>query len=121
MKSTQINRLVAEVVNQMNLEGQSIGVDQYLQIQDLLGRLPAETSEQEIKELLVPILATSPQEQQHLYNLFEQVSARFKRMDKAVVVEQQPKRPSFWLILVLIAFGVLFFLSGFLVDSQVFN
>lgn len=121
MKSTQINRLVAEIVNQMNLEGQSIGVDQYLQIQDLLGRLPTETSEQEIKELLVPILATSPQEQQHLYNLFEQVSARFERIDNAVVIEQQPKRFTVWLILVFIAFGLLFFLSGFLVDSLVFN
>lgn len=122
MPSNYTHRLIAEVVSQLSLEGHSIGVDQYLEIQELLNRLPEDLPESSIKEMLVPILATSPQEQQHLYNLFDQVQARYQQIDaNKAEVKQKESRVYFWRNLVIIAFVLLFFAAGLLADSLVFD
>ncbi|MCI5082827.1 MAG: hypothetical protein MRY78_14110, partial [Saprospiraceae bacterium] len=122
MPSNYTHRLIAEVVSQLSLEGHSIGVDQYLEIQELLNRLPEDLPESSIKEMLVPILATSPQEQQHLYNLFDQVQARYQQIDaNKAEVKQKESRVNFWRNLVIIAFVLLFFAAGLLADSLVFD
>ena len=123
MTAAQINRLVAEVVNQLELGGTTVGVDQYLQIQDLLRRLPVEEMDEDaIKELISPILATNPQEQQHIYNLFEQVAARFNRQTpRPKPIKRKLWRRKIWLWGVLLAFGFLFFLAGFLIDNELFH
>ena len=72
-------RLLAELSQSLESEGYPIGTGQYLRIQELLSQLPEETPAEELKYMLSPLFARSPQQQEQFYRLFEQSLRRTQR------------------------------------------
>lgn len=65
----------------MEEEGRRLGVDQHLQLQQLLKILPEEIAARQLKLVLTPLFANSPREQSEFYELFDvclqRLEARF--------------------------------------------
>jgi formylglycine-generating enzyme required for sulfatase activity len=74
--------IIAEFLSTLRMEGHLIGVGKHLQIQSLLKQLPDDIDFETLKLAIVPLIAQSPQEQERLYETFDQCVKRIE--------EQQP-------------------------------
>jgi formylglycine-generating enzyme required for sulfatase activity len=66
--------ITAELLAVLQREGSTLGVDKQLQVQSLLQKLPDDTTVADLKWALIPLLATSPTEQDKLYNWFDEAA-----------------------------------------------
>ena len=80
--------LLAELLSTLQAEGYPLGTGQQLQVQELWNKLPADTPIEEIPFLLAPLFASSPKEQAHFYELFEQCRRRTEAFYREVEEEQ---------------------------------
>lgn len=85
--------LIAELLSTMQAEGYPLGTGQQLQVQELLRKLPEDTAPEELPYLLAPLFASSPKEQAHFYELFEQCRRRTGAFYKEVEAEEAPAAP----------------------------
>ncbi|MEM8527449.1 MAG: hypothetical protein AAGG68_22605 [Bacteroidota bacterium] len=96
--------LLAEWLRSLEAEGYSFGVDKRLQFQELLNRLPEETTLAELKLLLTPLIAHNEQEQNLVYSVFERARKRVEaihRVEQEREYETAPTKKS-WTLNVLI-------------------
>ncbi|MEM6696812.1 MAG: hypothetical protein AAF599_00350 [Bacteroidota bacterium] len=100
--------LLAEWLRSLEAEGYSFGVDKRLQFQELLSKLPEETTFDELRLLLTPLIAQNEQEQNLVYSIFERAH---KRVEAIHEVEERDTTPSetksLWWLKPLIALLVL--------------
>jgi hypothetical protein len=68
---SEIGLLFEAFLTQLRRHGFVIGVDHYLRLQQLLARVTVQIDPSELKTLLCPIFATSPEEQAAFYECFD--------------------------------------------------
>lgn len=68
--------LLAEWLRSLEAEGYSFGIGKRLQFQELLDKLPEETTFDDLKLLLTPLIAQNEQEQNLVYSIFERARTR---------------------------------------------
>jgi len=94
----QTYHLIAELLSTLQAEGYPLGTGQQLQVQELLNKLPEDTTVEEMPFLLAPLFANNPKEQDHFYELFEQCRKRtelfYQEIEREEKVEpdQQERR-----------------------------
>ena len=108
-------RLVSMLLAKMEAEGSAFGTRQHLTIQQLLQKVPDNIAPEELKTLLVPILAQTPSEQHQLYQLFEECMEQVLTMDQE---ESAPTSPgvdpsnTYWRLLLALLFLLALALIG---------
>jgi hypothetical protein len=70
--------IIAEFLSTLRMDGNLIGVGKHLQIQILLKQLPDDIDIETLKLAIVPLIAQSPQEQERLYETFDQCVKRIE-------------------------------------------
>ena len=116
-EQTLIYSIVAEFLSSLKADGYTIGINKHLQIQTLLKQLPDETDTEALKLALVPLIAQSPQEQERLYESFDQCVKRIEEQqpspcESTPSVSNDPKRKLFNLWEILMAVLLLTLLIG---------
>ncbi len=84
--------ITAEFLSTLRTENTLIGIDKHLQIQTLLKQLPDDLDTEALKLALIPLIAQSPQEQERLYETFDQCVKRLE--ETQLVLENEPSTPS---------------------------
>ena len=117
-QSSLTYHFTAEFLSTLRAEGKTVGIDKHLQIQTLLKQLPDEADAETLKLALIPLVAQSPQEQERLYETFDQCVKRVE--ERQIVIETDPsvtsgnipKDGNFWnvvkaviLLVLLLAIG----------------
>lgn len=93
-QKTAVDReiLVAALLTAWEAEGNFIGTDTYLELNNLLNRLPEDLDVAHLKTLFAPILAKNALEQNTFYNLFDTVLSQVIQSNtehtKALKIEQ---------------------------------
>ncbi|MCO6474973.1 MAG: N-acetylmuramoyl-L-alanine amidase [Phaeodactylibacter sp.] len=80
--------LLAELLSTLQAEGYPLGTGQQLQVQELLNKLPEDTTIEEMPFLLAPLFANNPKEQAHFYELFEQCRKRTEAFYREIEREE---------------------------------
>lgn len=70
---SQIDSFIALLVSNWEKKGHVLGVDTYMQIQQVIKSLPGEVRPNQLKNYLAPILVSTQQEQKDFHLLFEQM------------------------------------------------
>ncbi len=86
MTNTRPYQITAELLSTLRTEGFVLGIGKHLQIQTLLQKLPADTSDDALKLALIPLLAQSPSEQERLYGIFDDC---VKRVNDTELTEEE--------------------------------
>lgn len=108
-------QLLAELLRSLEVEGFEFGTDKYLQLQDLLGKLP-DVPIEELKHIFAPVICTNEKEQILFYTIFDQSLERVKAVHEPIkkieVTEDESKKWWKWILLLSIpvAIGVIFLL-----------
>ena len=123
-QSSLTYHFTAEFLSTLRAEGKTVGIDKHLQIQTLLKQLPDEADAETLKLALIPLVAQSPQEQERLYETFDQCVKRVE--ERQIVIETDPsvtsgnipKDGNFWnvvkaviLLVLILAIGGLWWKS----------
>lgn len=95
--------LLAEWLRSLEAEGYTFGVDKRLQFQSLLNKLPEETTFNELKLLLTPLIAQNEQEQSLVYSIFERALKRVEAIHKIEEEITLPEIKKLWWLNPLIA------------------
>ncbi|MEQ8703756.1 MAG: hypothetical protein RIC19_07540 [Phaeodactylibacter sp.] len=86
-------RLVADLIQTLEAEGQQIGTGQYLRVQELLSQLPDDLPAEELMYALSPLFVQTPQQQDQFYRLFRQsrdrTQAYFQSLGETVDVRSE--------------------------------
>lgn len=78
----QIHALTADFLSTLNSEGYNPGVGELLRVQELIKKLPTDLTANELKFVLIPVLAKSPEEQTRFSEIFDECFARFNSLHK---------------------------------------
>lgn len=81
----------AALLHVLEAKGRRMGTDEYLQVQELLRRLPPDTDPDTLLLVLAPLLARNPAEQEELYELFQTVKKEIAALQAPLPV--QPPHP----------------------------
>ena len=73
--------ITAELLSILKAEGGVMGVDKHLQIQRLLQELPDEVDPEMLRLHLIPLLASSAEEQERLYLAFKEAVGRIEKVE----------------------------------------
>ncbi|HOY15653.1 MAG TPA: hypothetical protein PLC89_00105, partial [Haliscomenobacter sp.] len=71
--TSQIEAFIALVVSNWEKKGKALGVDTYMQIQQLINKLPNKVKPAQLRGYLAPILVNNPQQQKDFYLFFDQM------------------------------------------------
>ncbi|MCB0547091.1 MAG: N-acetylmuramoyl-L-alanine amidase [Phaeodactylibacter sp.] len=104
------HHLLAELLTTLRAEGYPLGTGQQLRVQELLSRLPEDTTVEEMPFLLAPLFASNPKEQARFYELFEQCRRRTEAFYKEIEREERAEpdhqerryRGLIWLLVLLL-------------------
>ena len=117
-QSSLTYHITAEFLSTLRAEGRTVGIGKHLQIQTLLKQLPDEADAEALKLALVPLIAQSPQEQERLYETFDQCVKRVEERQKAIEIDPSvssdniPKVGNFWNVLKAVILLVLLLAIG---------
>ena len=80
------------------MEGYQFGISKHLQIQQLLERLPEDMDTDQLALVLIPVLATNEQEQEHFHELFVQCKGRVEAVheQRTITPQVKEKRRLIW-------------------------
>jgi hypothetical protein len=87
-----VRRLTADLLGALQAKGYPLGPGKLMQVEELLRQLPPDTAPGALRTLLSPLLASSPEEQQAFYELFDNILAGLSAMEDTGGGEG-PKRP----------------------------
>ena len=104
MKNPQIYTFLNALLSAWKAKGQPSGIDAYLRITQLVEALPQGTDFEDLKTLIAPIIATSPQQQADFYETFDRVLNNFAPLPPSVPKPVFWKKALKWAALALIAF-----------------
>lgn len=119
------HQLFVSLFRKLEAGGISISTAQHLQVQELVRRTQEELSPEDWRDLLSPILTTTPQAQQQFYSLFEQSLKETVTLSLALkenngdsahqdqIVEELEKKQSIWARISLTFPPLLFALASF--------
>ncbi len=117
--------LLSELVAALEAEGYSMGTGKYLQVQELLSRLPEDLPLEGLSSVLCPLFARSPQEQADFYRTFEQCLARAKEIQAYATTpgrgHAHAREARIWRNTLLVTTALFSFLGGCLLDVEVFS
>jgi len=101
--------LLAEWLRSLEAEGYAFGVDKRLQFQELLNKLPEETTLTALKLLLTPLIAQNEQEQNLVYSVFERARKRVEAIHqiKEKTNTLTPPKTMGWLKLLIVLLALL--------------
>jgi outer membrane protein OmpA-like peptidoglycan-associated protein/ABC-type nitrate/sulfonate/bicarbonate transport system substrate-binding protein/ABC-type amino acid transport system permease subunit len=118
--STQLGPLpFGDFLEYLRAQGFTIGVDDYLRLQQLLARLGGQCAPADLKTLLCPIFATSKKEQQLFYRAFDTFFELFRLEQSADESPQVQQARSRWRSpLIYTIFAVLLITSVALVRKR---
>ena len=71
--TSQIEAFIALVVSNWEKRSNALGVDTYMQIQQLINKLPNKVKPAQLRGYLAPILVNNPQQQKDFYLFFDQM------------------------------------------------
>ena len=127
-------RLIADLFDELERVGAAPPPGKYLQVQELLRRLPADTPPERLRTLLAPIVATDAAGQRQFYELFTKSLAQAQSVqDEDLPGEELPDDPAHtaarsarrrerrWRRVVLLFPLLLAALAGFAWDRQLGN
>ena len=114
--------LLADLSTALEAEGYDLGTGKYLQVQELLQKLPADTPLEQMASLLCPLYARNRQEQEQFYALFRQSLARVN----AAAAPAPGARPHeyemrVWRNILLAMTAAFGFIAGYVFDIEVFQ
>ena len=90
MNDTTKYQITAELLSDLESERYNIGVGEHLQIQTLLKNLPDNSTADDLKFVLIPLIAKNKIDQDRLYAVFEQMAK------SSQLIAQGSKSPTFW-------------------------
>ncbi len=94
-KDEQSGRIAfGEFLAYLRAKGFVIGVDQHLRLQQLLERIEGRCAPEEVKTLICPLFATSRDEQQEFYRVFDEYFAIFKLSERPAPIIRPDPEPS---------------------------
>ena len=76
-----VRRLTADLLGALQAKGYPLGPGKLMQVEELLRQLPPDTAPGALRTLLSPLLASSPEEQQAFYELFDNILAGLSAME----------------------------------------
>jgi Effector-associated domain 11 len=120
---SRIYHITTEFLDALRTEKRLMGVDKHVQIQTILSQLSEETDVDTLKLTLIPLIAQSPQEQAHLYGVFDQAVKRVEEIESIRTVDENnattpttasnfPKVFNFWKVAAMAAVLILLLLIG---------
>ncbi|MEM6316951.1 MAG: SUMF1/EgtB/PvdO family nonheme iron enzyme [Bacteroidota bacterium] len=78
------------MTSRLEAEGKVMSVEEQLRWQGLLAKLPEAASLEELKTLVVPVLATNETEQTAIYTIYEECLAEVNGINEEKIVSKQP-------------------------------
>ncbi len=125
MNDTLRHIFLADLTATLAAEGYDMGTGKYLQVQELLSRLPGDMAMERLRSLLCPLFARSPQEQEDFYDLFQQSLARAQAFLAAAQApaqgHAQVREVRIWRNALLMVTALFSFFGGYLLDVEVFH
>lgn len=115
--------LLANLLSTLEADGFVLGTGKQLQVQELLRKLPDDLELESLKTILCPIFATSRQEQDRFYELFDHSLRRVRAMEE---LRKQPKVKvkkdvELWRNIILALFVILAGWAGYILELGLFQ
>ncbi len=121
MAQNLLYHLLADLTAALEAEGYDMGTGKYLQVQELLRHLPADTPPEQLESLLCPLFARNRQEQEQFYLIFRHSLARARAASAPPEKQPHAREMRVWRNLLLAMTAVFGFIAGYVLDVEVFQ